>query len=272
MIAVKDLRTIAGARARTGILEGVAEGLARHGKAFGLDRPEMLAAFLAQIGHESGRFRHLEEIWGPTAAQRRYDSRADLGNTPETDGDGYRYRGRGLIHVTGRANVAAFAAWAKERFADAPDFLAEPNRLAAFPWAFVSALWYWESRDLGRLAAVGDLIGLTRAINGGLNGLADRRRLYVRTALVLLGQELTKGAVKRFQAARGLTPDDIAGAKTLHELHAALSELPALKAGAAMRPAPQAGRAGPPWGLIFLTLCVLAALAAAIFLSGGKIS
>ena len=64
-----------------------------------------VAAFIAQIGHESGQLRYVKEVWGPTVAQARYEGRADLGNT--TPGDGFRFRGRGLIQITGRANYAA---------------------------------------------------------------------------------------------------------------------------------------------------------------------
>ena len=64
-----------------------------------------VAAFIAQIGHESGQLVYAREIWGPTPAQAKYEGRKDLGNT--VPGDGFKYRGRGLIQITGRANYAA---------------------------------------------------------------------------------------------------------------------------------------------------------------------
>ncbi|MBZ8133917.1 glycoside hydrolase family 19 protein [Afifella sp. IM 167] len=267
MIAAEDLRAIAGRKARAEIVAGLAAGLAEYGADFGLQRPEILAQFLAQIGHESGRFRFLEEVWGPTMAQARYDARTDLGNTPAADGDGYLYRGRGLIQLTGAANVGAFSVWARARFADAPDFAAEPERLAEFPWALLSALFFWQERRLGSLAAKGELTAITRAVNGGLNGLSERTNLYVRTALTLLGQPLKRGALKRFQEEHGLAADDVAGPKTLAELHRALKALPDLSPGTA-------GAAGPVgfgWDLAILAALTLAALAAAVFISGGEL-
>ena len=73
--------------------------------AYHITTPERLAAFLAQIGHESASLRYVAEVWGPTTTQQRYEGRKDLGNTQS--GDGSRYRGRGLIQTTGRANYAA---------------------------------------------------------------------------------------------------------------------------------------------------------------------
>jgi len=268
MLAAEDLRAIAGRKARADILAGVARGLAAHGADFGLERPEVLAQFLAQIGHESGRFRYLEEVWGPSPAQARYDARTDLGNTPAADGDGYLYRGRGLIQLTGAANAGAFSAWAKARFSDAPDFLAEPEKLAEFPWALLSALFFWEDRRLGSLAEKGDLTAIARAINGGLNGLADRKNLYVRAALTLLGYALKRGVLARFQKDHGLLPDDVAGPKTLAALHRALCALPDLPPGAGE--ASRRAAAGVPWDLVILAALTLAALAAAVFISGGE--
>ena len=135
--------------------------------------PERLAAFLAQIGHESASLRYVAEVWGPTTAQQRYEGRKDLGNTQS--GDGSRYRGRGLIQTTGRANYAAVRDRLRRRLGpDVPDFEAEPDLLEHIRWAVWSAADYWDWRGLNALADAGHFEQITRRINGGLNGQPDR--------------------------------------------------------------------------------------------------
>lgn len=161
-----------------------AQHLADACRAYGIDTPQRLAAFLAQIGHESGALAHVVEVWGPTPAQQRYEGRADLGNTEP--GDGSRYRGRGLIQTTGRANHAAVRDRLRRRLgADVPDFEAEPERLEEPRWAAWSAADYWEWRGLNALADAGEFEQITRRINGGLNGLADRRQRWERAKQAL---------------------------------------------------------------------------------------
>ncbi len=137
---------------------------------FGIDSPARQAAFLAQIGHESGGLKYTTEIWGPTPAQSRYEGRKDLGNVQT--GDGIRYKGRGLIQTTGRANYAATGR------ALGVDLIANPEQLAEPVLAARSAAWFWQSRKLNALADSGDFVTLTRRINGGLNGLDDRMALH----------------------------------------------------------------------------------------------
>lgn len=127
---------------------------------------ERLACFLAQVGHESGSFVHVRELWGPTPAQVRYEGRKDLGNV--RPGDGKRFRGRGLIQVTGRANYAAASA------ARGVDFVAQPELLELPDHAAWSAGWYWTTRGLNALADRMAFRELTKKINGGYNGLPDR--------------------------------------------------------------------------------------------------
>lgn len=136
-----------------------------------IDSPTRQAMFLAQAGHESGRLLYVREIWGPTAAQTGYEGRKDLGNTQS--GDGMRYMGRGLIQVTGRANYATCGAALNLPLLDQPQLLEQAANAA------LSAAWFWNSRGLNDLADNGAFETITRRINGGLNGYADRQALLV---------------------------------------------------------------------------------------------
>jgi len=151
---------------------------------FDITTPARQAAFLAQIGHESGGLRWVVELWGPTPAQARYEGRKDLGNTER--GDGFKFRGRGLIQTTGRANYQATGE------ALGVDLLADPTRLATPELAARSAGWYWQSRGLNALADVGDFRRITLRINGGLNGQSERLALHEAAKLALGGQDGTR--------------------------------------------------------------------------------
>lgn len=151
---------------------------------FSIDTPKRLAAFLAQIGHESGRLVYVREIWGPTAAQSRYEGRLDLGNI--YPGDGKRYMGRGLIQTTGRANYRSTRDGLRQLLMSVPDFEASPAELEHPEWAAMSAVWYWYSRNLNALADIGDFKTITLKINGGLNGYEDRQALYEAALWALL--------------------------------------------------------------------------------------
>ena len=146
---------------------------------FGIDTPARVAAFLAQVGHESGQGVYVREL----ASGAAYDTGTkakSLGNTPAADGDGQLYKGRGLIQITGRSNYAACGK------ALGVDLLASPSKLETPELAARSAGWFWASNDLNRYADNGDFIGLTRRINGGTNGLADRQAIWERAKAVLL--------------------------------------------------------------------------------------
>lgn len=143
---------------------------------FDISTPARQAAFLAQIGHESSRLAFTTEIWGPTLAQQRYEGREDLGNVQP--GDGSRYRGHGLIQTTGRANHAAVRDRLRARSIECPDFEAHPEQLAEPRWAALSAGDFWDMKRLNALADVGAFETITRRINGGTNGLADRLVLW----------------------------------------------------------------------------------------------
>jgi putative chitinase len=200
----------------------VLSALAAHGTKFGLDQPHRVAQFLAQIMHESLDFRHDREVWGPTPAQARYDTRTDLGNTPARDGDGKLFMGRTSMQVTGRANTIAFRDWCR-KFIDpkTPDFEANPDLMNTDPWEGLAPLWCWDTRKLNRYADQGDAEMITKRINGGLNGFADRLDRLARCSLVLLGYAATD--VKGFQRDAELTPvDGDAGPRTRAALHQSL--------------------------------------------------
>jgi predicted chitinase len=151
---------------------------------FAIEAPARAAAFLAQLAHESGQLRFMEEIWGPTDAQRRYEPvttlATKLGNTEP--GDGKRFKGRGPIQITGRANY--------RRFGDflGLDLVADPPKAALPDVAFRIAGMFWLKKGLNELADLATAASfkeITRRINGGFNGLADRERFYARARTVL---------------------------------------------------------------------------------------
>lgn len=141
-------------------------------QAYEINTPLRRAHFLAQIGHESGALRYAEEI----ASGQAYEHRADLGNTQP--GDGQRFKGRGLIQLTGRANYEAYGQ-AKGR-----DFLGDDTSkaLASDPAIAVDvAGWFWKTRGLNQLADTDDIEKVTRRINGGLTNLPDRKAYLLRS-------------------------------------------------------------------------------------------
>jgi putative chitinase len=151
-----------------------------------INTPARIAMYMAQIAHESGEFRYLEEIWGPTSAQKRYEPPSDLavrlGNTEP--GDSLKFKGRGVIQLTGRAN------YDRAGKALGIDLLGTPAIAARPDLAFKLAAWFWSTHNLNTYADQLDLEGCTRKINGGLNGLDDRRSYYIR-ACKALGVSLT---------------------------------------------------------------------------------
>jgi putative chitinase len=142
---------------------------------FGIDTPMRQAAFLAQIAHESGSLKYVREI----ASGEAYEGRRDLGNTEP--GDGVRFRGRGLIQITGRTNYRAcsLGLFGDERLLDQPELLEETVS------ACRSAGWFWQTMNLNALADIGAFRPITRAINGGYNGYDDRLAYYERAKAVL---------------------------------------------------------------------------------------
>ena len=125
-----------------------------------------LSQFMAQWAHESGNFKHMQEIWGPTAAQSRYEGRRDLGNTQT--GDGYRYRGRGFSQLTGRANYRTIGNKIGADLENNPDLASQPDIAAKI------AIEYWKTRVKTKVSNFEDTRSVTYYINGGYNGLDDR--------------------------------------------------------------------------------------------------
>lgn len=171
---------------------------------YDINTPKRIAAFIAQCSHESGGFRVLTENLNYKAAglrrifpkyfftdelakqyekqprkiaNRVYASR--MGNGDESSGDGFRYCGRGLIQLTGKSNYQAFADSLEMKVEDVPDYL------ATFEGAAQSACWFWETNNLNRFADAGDILNMTKRINGGTIGLEDRKKHYEHALHVL---------------------------------------------------------------------------------------
>lgn len=181
---------------------------------YGITTPKRIASFISQCAHESGDFRLLEEnlnykeetllrvfprYFGPgkqNAAEyaknpekianyvymdKNRSANGALGNTQ--DGDGWRFRGRGLKQVTGRSNYTTFGKAIGKTAEEAAEYLTTKEG------ALVSALWFWDSRKLNEVADTGDVVRVTKIINGGDIGLEDRRQRYVQSLAVLDGQD-----------------------------------------------------------------------------------
>lgn len=129
-----------------------------------------VCAFLAQLAHESGQLKYWKELWGPTAVQLRYEGRKDLGNIHP--GDGERYMGRGPIQLTGRTNYRAAG------LALGLDLEGSPELVATPAVGFRVAAWYWTTHHLNALADAGNFDAITKSINGGFNGKAERDAFY----------------------------------------------------------------------------------------------
>lgn len=240
-VAPRFFGTAAAAQAR--IIAAITPVLAPTLAAHGIDSFLRVAHFMAQVTHECAGFRTTEEF----ASGAAYEGRRDLGNI--RPGDGVRYKGRGLIQLTGRANYARAGARLGLPLEAEPALAAEPATSLRI------ACDYWVDRRINAPADRDDLEAVTRAVNGGLNGLADRRACLIRArralatrgwrapppdpllrrgatgpAVVALQRLLaargagvvadgvfgpqTEAAVATFQRGAGLLADSIAGPKT----------------------------------------------------------
>ena len=176
-VTAEQLLQIAGTNEFESRIRSLTPGVNATFETFDINTTLRMSHFLAQVMHESGGFRWLREIWGPTDTQLRYEGRSDLGNTEPSDGK--RFMGRGLIQLTGRANYKEFSE------AIGVDCLDKPALLESSPYAVLAAGWYWHTRRLNELADEDGIRRTTRRINGGLNGLEDRIRYLDRAKLVL---------------------------------------------------------------------------------------
>lgn len=166
---------------------------------YGIDQPHRIAAFLAQCGHESGGWTTFEENLNYSAqglqsifgshfhgdadqyarqpekiANRIYCNR--MGNGDEPSGDGWKYRGRGPIQLTGKANYTKFA---QDMFDDWQNLLDNPDWVTYDKdFALKSAIWFWNAHNLNCYADIGDIKTMTKIINGGYLGLDERQQLY----------------------------------------------------------------------------------------------
>jgi putative chitinase len=151
----------------------------RYAREFEINTPLRWAHYLAQIAHESAELRYSEEI----ASGKAYDTgklAIMLGNTPEADGDGQRFKGRGLIQLTGRANYEAYKKYCGFDVVKQPELLAKPVG------AIRSSMWFWKSKGLNELADRDEFVAITKCINGGTNGIEDRRKYLARAKRVLV--------------------------------------------------------------------------------------
>jgi putative chitinase len=162
---------------------------------FEINTPARIAALLAQVAHESGELRHVREL----ASGAAYDTgrlAARLGNTPEANGDGQRYKGRGLIQITGRINYKLCGEALDVDLLEHPELIEQPSL------ACRSAAWFWvkgagmnlspaarqrcgSDCNLNEIADRGDFLAITYAINGGTNGLEDREKFHARAQAAL---------------------------------------------------------------------------------------
>ena len=131
-----------------------------------INNPQQMACFLSQLAHESGCLKYVKEL----ATGQAYEGRKDLGNVQP--GDGVKFKGRGLIQITGRTNYGALGK------ALGADLINHPELLEGPVYASLSAGWFWDSRKLNDPADVLDFTRITKRINGGVNGMADRLKYF----------------------------------------------------------------------------------------------
>lgn len=209
------------------IIDGVVTYFNKYAEDYGVTSPLRMAHFFAQAAHEADNFKTLEEY----ASGAAYEGRKDLGNIHK--GDGRRYKGRGMFQLTGRANYKEYG----DKLGI--DLINNPELAATAEVSVRTALEYWKKKNLNTYADKNDIMTITKRINGGRNGLADRQyklkkakelinNVRIQQRLVELGYthlevdgrigKKTIEAIEDFQTKNGLKPDGVIGFRTLSAL------------------------------------------------------
>lgn len=228
MITKEMLRTLCPTSNET-IIDGVAKHFNQYSAKYEVNTPLRVVHFIAQAAHETDKFKTLQEY----ASGSAYEGREDLGNLKT--GDGRRYKGRGIFQLTGRANYRNIGKILELDLENNPNLALNPE------YSVLIALEYWKSRRINFNADIDDVVGVTKKINGGRNGLQDRinllkkcKELYdvlqIQLKLIGLGYTIipdgvngnnTISAVRDFQSKRGLVVDGVVGMKTKKVLFSA---------------------------------------------------
>lgn len=143
---------------------------------FSINTPLRQAHFIAQVAHESGSLNYVKEL----ASGQAYEGRKDLGNINK--GDGVKYKGRGLIQCTGRSNYLSF----QKYLGGAPDIMNHPEYLEQPHLAVMVSCWFWKTRGLNELADTDSFVTITKKINGGTNGINERKAFLIRAKKELI--------------------------------------------------------------------------------------
>lgn len=152
-----------------------------YAETFKIDTPLRMAHFLAQVAHETMELTHIREIGNEVYCHKYEVGKLAkmLGNTQK--GDGYRYKGRGMMHLTGRANYQAYT---NSKYCRG-DVVNEPQLLEKPLGATKSGMWYWWSRGLNEIADTDNIVAVTKKVNGGTNGIESRKKYLARAKKAL---------------------------------------------------------------------------------------
>ena len=203
MVTIEQLQQLTGIKDLVRLTE-ITKGLNDTLVKFKINTPLRITHFLAQVLHESGNFQYTKENLNYSAtglattfkkyfineaaavpyarqpdkiANKVYGGR--MGNGPEASGDGAKFKGRGFIQLTGRDNYTALSK------ATGVDFISHPELLESLQYAALSAGWFWDKTGLNTYADKDDVLTITKKINGGTNGLDDRKAKLVKAKTII---------------------------------------------------------------------------------------